>query len=78
MYTTASARNADAPQAAQTLRRCGEVDAEQLEEVAGDRVAVERGDHVGPNLSVLMRVGSWPSATSASDTPSTNPVGPQM
>src|SRR3954453_622157 len=32
--------------------------------------------HVGPNRSARMRRGSCPRATSASATPSTNPVGP--
>ena len=44
---------------------------------AGSR-DLDDSDHVGPNLSVLMRLGSWPSVTSASATASTNPVGPQM
>src|SRR2546423_13712047 len=44
-----------------------------------DRVGIgaDGGAHVGPNLSVLTRLGSWPSATSAAATASTNPVGPQ-
>src|SRR6185437_14855233 len=56
--------------------RGGEIDAQDLDQVAGDRVAVE-SDHVGPNLSVLMRAGECPSITSASATASTKPVGPQ-
>src|SRR6266481_2786407 len=45
-----------------------------------ERVEPRAGDdtHVGPNLSALMRLGSWPSVTSASAIASTNPVGPQM
>ena len=58
--------------------------AEDLAEQPGDGIAVERrradlGHHVpvGPNRSVLMRDGSWPSSTSALDAVSTNAVGPQ-
>jgi hypothetical protein len=49
--------------------------------IASLRRKIEMGTdgraHVGPNLSVLTRLASWPSATSASATASTNPVGPQ-
>jgi DNA-binding response OmpR family regulator len=52
--------------------------AEDLVEIPSDRIVVER-DHpvyVGPNRSARMRLGSCPTDTSASATPSTNPVGP--
>jgi hypothetical protein len=41
------------------------------------KMGTDGGAHVGPNLSVLTRLASWPSETRAVATASTNPVGPQ-
>src|SRR5262249_25166359 len=58
-----------------------ELDAEDLDQLAGDGVAVERVHHpppLAPKRSVRIRAGSCPSRTSSLATASTKPVGPQM
>src|SRR5882672_8344634 len=64
---------------------CGHLQREDLAQQAANRVSVHlrfscfhRHPPVAPNLSVLIRSGSYPSSTSNPAADSTNEVGPQM